>query len=161
MTSPKEVPLTLRHAGLPPDDIDGLLRAFFRAELPDPWPVLKSPAADENPVAVRKTGRTWSMMRSRLALAASIGLLLIGCWFLSGLGVGRPAPEVGPIPEGTAKRFLLSKEEPEQIIDIDDVKYKLREKVEQPVKPVGQNVKPVGPPTHRYEMVPVPKSGEK
>ena len=53
MTSPKEVPLTLRDAGPPPDEIDGLLRAFFRAELPDPWPVLKSPAADENPVAVR------------------------------------------------------------------------------------------------------------
>ena len=35
---------------VPPDDeIDGLLRAFFRAELPHPWPAMKAPAPPTTP----------------------------------------------------------------------------------------------------------------
>jgi hypothetical protein len=56
------------------DDLDGLLRQFFQAQLPDPWPKLR--LSDEPPAGVRP-GR-WTLLRSRLALAASIALLVGG-----------------------------------------------------------------------------------
>ena len=104
----KEPPTSPRNAGRPPDEIDGLLRAFFRAEVPDPWPVLKPPAAAETPAVLRRIRRRpWTMMRSRLALAASIALLLIGCWFLSGLQGERPPGTEGTMfdPEATLRPF--------------------------------------------------------
>ncbi len=57
-----------------PDDLDGLLHAFFRAELPDPWPTLKPP---DLPAPPRTAGRRpW--LGSRLALAATVALCLAG-----------------------------------------------------------------------------------
>ncbi|MBI1913273.1 MAG: hypothetical protein HYS12_00720 [Planctomycetes bacterium] len=68
------------------DDVDWLLSDFFRAELPKPWPA--APVPDEQPrslpLSPRKPARRWSASRSRFALAASVALLLIGGWFLSG-----------------------------------------------------------------------------
>jgi hypothetical protein len=86
---------------LPPDDeLDGLLRAFFRAERPDPWPAMKAPpqtlpfvprtvngrgAAKQSlptlPTPATKATRR-PLWRSRLALAASVALLLGGTLFL-------------------------------------------------------------------------------
>jgi len=65
-------------------DLDGLLSDFFRSELPKPWP--EPPIANEQPktLPARKLSSRWSAVRSRLALAASIALLLAGGWFLSG-----------------------------------------------------------------------------
>ena len=67
-------------------DLDGLLSDFFRSELPKVWP--GPPTSDEQPktipLAARKPFSRWSAVRSRLALAASIALLLAGGWFLSG-----------------------------------------------------------------------------
>jgi len=67
-------------------DLDGLLSDFFRSELPKPWP--EPPIPDEQPqtlpLPARKPFSRWSAVRSRLALAASIALLLAGGWFLSG-----------------------------------------------------------------------------
>src|SRR5262249_25292434 len=65
------------------DDVDRLLSDFFRAELPSPWP--GAPVSDEQllPLSARPI-RRWSGLRSRLALAASVALLLVGGWFLSG-----------------------------------------------------------------------------
>jgi len=147
MTSPNEVPLTLRDAGPPPDEIDGLLRAFFRAELPDPWPVLKPPADDENPVAVRKTGRTWAMMRSRLALAASIGLLLVGCWFLSGLRSERPLSTDATMsdPEATLRPFPLHKvrtQEGREVLMQGDVIREIEETTDSSGKPIQKKKPP-------------------
>jgi hypothetical protein len=59
-----------------PDEVEALLQAFFRAEMPDPWPappliratVLHAPP----PPAIRASNR------SKLALAASVALLLAG-----------------------------------------------------------------------------------
>jgi hypothetical protein len=69
------------------DDLDGLLSAFFRAQMPHPWPESKSP--DEQPLlplsaATRPAVRPRSALRSRLALAASVALFLAGPWVLSG-----------------------------------------------------------------------------
>lgn len=64
------------------DDVDRQLTAFFRAEMPARWPAAPRPWADKartgTPAASDPTAR------SRWALAASVALLLGGCWYLSG-----------------------------------------------------------------------------
>jgi hypothetical protein len=66
-----------------PEDVDGLLRAFFRSEMPEPWPAMpvpeETPAVLPLPMPARK-----SLFRSRLALVASVAFLLVGPWLLSG-----------------------------------------------------------------------------
>jgi len=57
------------------DRLEDTLRAFFRSEMPDPWPVLKAPELPRYPQPVV---RPWWKRTGRLALAASVGLLLIG-----------------------------------------------------------------------------------
>jgi hypothetical protein len=66
----------------PPDDLDRLLSAFFRAEVPDPWP-----AAPAVPSAApsRRPRRG-----SRLALAAAVALLLGGQLYLAGRFLDTP-----------------------------------------------------------------------
>ena len=64
-----------------PGEIDGLLRRFFRAEMPDPWPAAP---ATRVPVSVPVTRPTRPLLRSRFALAASLLLLLVGHLSLSG-----------------------------------------------------------------------------
>lgn len=70
------------------DNLDNLLRAFFQAELPHAWPVMEVPSRpavqvvaddDDSPVP----SFHGSLMRSRLALAASIALLVSGPLFLT------------------------------------------------------------------------------
>jgi hypothetical protein len=100
----------------PGDELDNLLRAYFQSEMPDPWPALEIgmgsadaevpirlsllPAADEpseesepEPV-VRASFPGGSLSRSRLALAASVALLVSGSLFLSG-----QLPNVATTPE--------------------------------------------------------------
>jgi hypothetical protein len=60
----------------PGDNLDNLLRAFYQAEMPNPWPSLEAPARP-----ARKGRRT--LLRSRLALAASVALLISGLLFLA------------------------------------------------------------------------------
>jgi hypothetical protein len=57
----------------PGENLDALLGAFFRAELPKPWPAMRPLARRERPAA------RWN---SRLALAAAIALLLLGAWLM-------------------------------------------------------------------------------
>jgi hypothetical protein len=77
--------------GAPPSDgdIDTLLSAFFRAEMPDPWPTLRAPAGPRVTPAlpVRPSApppRRRTLVRSRLALAASVALLVAGALFRAG-----------------------------------------------------------------------------
>src|SRR5438094_7738564 len=73
MTSPMYYPV-------PPDDaLDAQLGEFFRKEMPNPWPPFRQPALVQTiPFhPVRRPAR-WLAFRSRLALAASVALLLIG-----------------------------------------------------------------------------------
>jgi hypothetical protein len=67
----------------PSDDLDGLLRAFFRSQMPQPWPTprlsfFRAAPAEQQPAS----GRT--LRRSRWALAAAVGLLLLGSLLLPG-----------------------------------------------------------------------------
>jgi len=69
------------------DDLDLMLRDFFQAEMPNPWPAFEGPPATlPLPVRGRSAGRSVgrSVWRSRLALAASVALLLAGPLLLSG-----------------------------------------------------------------------------
>jgi hypothetical protein len=85
----------------PDDEIDRLLRAFYRAELPSPWPELKLPALPAARPAVRR-----SLLPSRLALAASVLLLVLGSWLLADSFRGYPLRTVEPGTEtGTARRL--------------------------------------------------------
>lgn len=59
-------------------DLDGLLRAFYRAEMPKPWPMPPVPASEIVPL--RRPGQ--GLMRSRWVLAASVALLLLGSLLL-------------------------------------------------------------------------------
>ena len=62
------------------DDLDGLLGAFFRAEMPQPWPA--APEVEE-PAALPMPRRTRSLLRSRLVLAASVAFLLAIPWMIA------------------------------------------------------------------------------
>jgi hypothetical protein len=70
------------------DELDTLLRAFFQSEMPHPWPVPSLPETEEQarPVVpfTPAASPPWAPVHSRLALAASVGLLLAGSWFLAG-----------------------------------------------------------------------------
>jgi hypothetical protein len=97
--SKMEPPVDWRHAGRPGADPDGLLGTFFKAELPDPWPDFRGPgdrvrSATPSRLAVTADvpprTRSWTAARSRLALAASVALLLLGTLLLSGKFHGSP-----------------------------------------------------------------------
>lgn len=75
--------LNFRNAGRGPEEVDVLLRSFFRAEMPEPWPTLKAPAEQNFRQATRPVARCWTSARSRMALAASITLLVLGSWCFS------------------------------------------------------------------------------
>ena len=74
------------------DHMDDLLRGYFRAEMPDPWPALAAPAPatiqlpPSRPIPSRQR---WFRIGARLALAASIGFILVAY-----LALARNFPEV-------------------------------------------------------------------
>jgi hypothetical protein len=84
----------------PDDDLDGLLRAFFRAEMPDPWPSLEAPPTLPAAFLHRP------LVRSKVALAASVALLVTGSWLLPGSVPDDTVLEV-PHGQGTAARETL------------------------------------------------------
>jgi hypothetical protein len=59
--------------GLSQENVDDVLQSFFRKELPDPWPAPRviSPTSG----AAKK--RSWLASYSRLALVASVALVLV------------------------------------------------------------------------------------
>jgi hypothetical protein len=75
----------------PEDGIDRTVGAYFRSEMPNPWPAAPRPWAEK---ATLSTPATHSASRSRWALAASVAILVGGCWYLSGhLTDGRKRPD--------------------------------------------------------------------
>jgi hypothetical protein len=78
----------------PNENVDRLLSAFFKAEMPDPWPAAPLATASSEPAAlVAERGgaprnepavaRRDHNSRARYTLAASVALLLGTCWTLS------------------------------------------------------------------------------
>jgi hypothetical protein len=77
----------------PNENVDRLLSAFFKAEMPDPWPAAPTASTTEpsglvaeraeaprnEPAVARRDHNS----RARYTLAASVALLLGTCWTLS------------------------------------------------------------------------------
>lgn len=73
------------------DHLDELLRTFFRSEMPRPWPAFEPPLM---PAPLERHNRP--LRRSRLVLAASLAILLLGAWLLAGAFRNAGAPTGGP-----------------------------------------------------------------
>lgn len=75
-------------------DIDKLLSGFFKSQVPEPFP----PFRNAPPLAASRyePKRRSTSNKSRFALAASIAILLGGCWYLSGqIGPNKDRPNIG------------------------------------------------------------------
>jgi hypothetical protein len=79
----------------PGDDLDGLLRAYFRKEMPSPWPAPKLPPVRTLPFSRPGTARR-PLVGSRLALAAAVALLLLGSLLLPGKFFPTGADAISP-----------------------------------------------------------------
>ncbi len=94
---------------MPPDDLDGLLRAFYRKQMPSRWPAPPLPPPAPTVPFRGPNPRHQALFRSRLALAASVALLMLGSLFVGGKrGAvqtdGRPDMV---LPDGSATREKL------------------------------------------------------
>ena len=151
-------PVDWPNPGLPPEDPDGLLRAFFRVELPDPWPGFGRPEGPAPFVAANGTapGRprpretTPSLrpaLRSRLALAAAALLLLLGTLALS--GQFRANPPDGPGGPGWARPDI-----PKNLILPRDViiKESLIQEVDEQPGPDGRPIRQDQPTRYQIDI---------
>jgi hypothetical protein len=64
-----------------PDDIDRVLHAYYHRQMLQPWPAAPRPLET---LALQPRRRGLGGLRRRLALAASIALLILGAFFASG-----------------------------------------------------------------------------
>jgi hypothetical protein len=79
----------------PDDELDRLFRSYYQAELPARWPAAPNPWA-EKPSPAAEPNRD-PATRSRWALAASVAILLGGCWYLGTHGSdSKPRPGFDP-----------------------------------------------------------------
>ena len=76
------------------DGIDGLLSNYFQAQMPDPWPAC--PATESINGVPRRPSRWLNF--SRFAVAASVGLLLVGYLALAGFFPREPARKLNHDP---------------------------------------------------------------
>jgi hypothetical protein len=96
MMNPTRPPVNHRFAATRTGEVEELLRRFYRAEMPESWPAAPAVAAPTSGTPRRlAVGRFFRAPR-RLALAASVALLVIGflalqTWFPE----PQPASEVG------------------------------------------------------------------
>jgi hypothetical protein len=98
---------------LPGGDIDALLGAYFKAELPKPWPAFQPPRRSRILPVRPAQPRPRFAVGSRLALAASVALLLLCGWLLSGKFPGVPIHPGSPGDPGPGKARL---EKPHKLI---------------------------------------------
>jgi hypothetical protein len=138
------------HNGSRGDDVDGLLRDFFRAEMPHPWPEMKLPSAARNGFHARRAmgeggpailpltpkKRPWAVVGPRLALAASVGLLLVSSLFLSGQFKGNTAGNGPKMQDGGADH---------RIPRMDIKKERIEIPIEEQMGPDGKPIRKAGP----------------
>jgi hypothetical protein len=88
----------------PPDELDGVLRRYFLAQLPQPWPAPPRLASDEQtpPASPRLAVGRYFRVATRCAVAAAVAFLVIGYlalqgWFPDPKPSGsKPDLEIGP-----------------------------------------------------------------
>jgi hypothetical protein len=113
-----------------PGDLDGLLRMFFRRQMPHPWPAPQTPRSRRTPAA-RPVSSGRPLIRSRWALAASVGLLLLGSLLLPGrltqgtkLGDNPEGPTIGDTKEREQMKrehdFKAFQEKHKPMPDVED-----------------------------------------
>jgi hypothetical protein len=85
------------------DDIDALLGAFYKAQMPRKWPPFQAPPRSRTLSLRPATPRSRFAIGSRFALAASVALLLLAAWLLAGRFPGAPAMPGGPDVFGAPK----------------------------------------------------------
>jgi hypothetical protein len=71
--------------------VDRVLREFYRAEMPAPWPRLTRPSA----APMRRPAQRFSRGLARLALAASVVIGLAAYWSIAGMFPKNAAPAAG------------------------------------------------------------------
>jgi hypothetical protein len=64
------------------NDVDGVLRDFFRSSMPDPWPACPRPSQSILPM--QRVSAWKQRIRPVLALAASLLLIALGAGIVSG-----------------------------------------------------------------------------
>ena len=107
MNSIERPPGYPRIAGRPPEDVDELLRTFFRSEVPRSWPTLALPARDDrgnSPPVSRPRLR----LHRRFGVAAAVGLLVVGYLSLAGrfpVETNDPGATVNPARTLAAKEL--------------------------------------------------------
>jgi hypothetical protein len=97
----------------PSGDLDGLLRTFFRSQMPHPWPAPRLPHFRATP-ATRAMPPRRPLIRSRWALAASISLLLLGSLLLPGRLTPNAQPGSDPARRWDAFDFERQRMKEEQ-----------------------------------------------
>jgi len=107
-------------------DVDGLLRDYFEAEMPQPWPAFKAPKQTRG----KRPVSSWSRYSSRVALAACVALLVAGYMALAGFFPTR-TPTNGVIDQTRAigaaeKKGKIQPEEPMLPLDNDAAIQKSR-----------------------------------
>lgn len=85
-------------------EIDRMLSAFFKSEMPASFPPLKLPARSELPMPATTMeythGRRSATTRAKLSIAASVALLIGGGWYLSSQMSDKPT-DSAKIGKGT------------------------------------------------------------
>jgi len=105
---PTRPPVNPRFSSPPSDELDGLLRQFFRSQLPSPWPEAPQVSCEQKTIATPgKLGHTgFFRPRMRLAVAACVAFLVIGyvglqSWFPD----PKPAPRALHDSQGFASKL--------------------------------------------------------
>lgn len=93
----------------PGEDVDTVLGAFFKAQMPSPFPAFQPPAPRTLPLRPATFPRA-TLFTSRLVLAAAVVLLLFACWLLPGSSqpFSDPVTLPGAGPGTASKNGLLA-----------------------------------------------------
>lgn len=100
-----------RTDSLQPEAIDEMLSRFMKSEMPHPWPKAPTPQVGSiTPASSPRLTDSSPLVSSRYSLAASVVLILGGCWLLSNLLSDNPNPNrFGGLDGGNASTKLLEK----------------------------------------------------
>lgn len=89
-------------------EMDNLLHEFFESEMPKPWPAFKAPLQTRVP----KQASFWGQYSGRLAIAASVALMVAGYLTLGGF-FSKPVGQGGV--QGVGHDIGLHKKQPKTV----------------------------------------------